>query len=329
MRVSVIISNRNDDAMLSVTVRSVLEELRPLGRDGEVIIVDNSDEPIYKHLEAGSYIPPKWTRQGLVRLVRQDYPCLFTARETAFKEAKSDLVLCLDSHMLVGHRMIADLVEFMERRKEDSKMGFAHAPISWCHHHEDHSKHDRCMKVHELGDWNRQYNEERRITWKGMPWIVRKEVFWAIGGYGALSEHKISWGGGDMHIGIKPWLLGFENWAVPCAPAIHIGPFPKVANSSHKYRLYSASGKHPASFGFLVACYTLGGEAMLQRNLDAVWNHQAFGWQSKRRNPAQNKKHFEDHVALAKKLGERERKWMLERQIMSFEELLEVQPWNQ
>lgn len=326
MRVSVIVSNRNDDAMLSVTVRSILEELRPLGRDGEVIIIDNSDEAVYKNL--GSYIPPRYQRSGLVKLIRQDYPCLFTAREAGFEAAKSDLVACVDSHMIIGHRMIADLVEFMERRSDDPKVGFAHAPISWCHHHEDNAKHDRCMQTHEMGDWHRQYDHERRITWKGMPWIVRKSTWAAIGGYGALSEHRISWGGGDMHIGIKPWLMGFENWAVPCAPAIHIGPFPKKAGSSHKYRLYSDSGKHPASFGFMVACYALGGEAMLERNREALWNHQAFGWQSKRRTPEQNKQHFEQHLELARKLGERERQWILKNQKITFEELLEKQPWN-
>lgn len=322
MRVSVIISNRNDDAMLSITVRSVLEELRPLGRDGEVIIVDNSDEAIYKHLAAGSYIPPRYQRQGLVKLIRQDYPCLFTAREKAIEEASSDLVVCVDSHMIIGHRMIADLVEFMERRKDDPKMGFAHAPISWCHHHEGNAKHDRCMKQNELGDWNKQYSVERRITWKGMPWIVRKSTWDAIGGYGALSEHKISWGGGDMHIGIKPWLLGFENWSVPCAPAIHIGPFPKAANSSHKYRLYSKSGEYPASFGFLVACYALGGDAMIERNKEAVWNHKAFGWHTRPRE------RFDKHIEIAKKLGQRERDWLAGRQKLTFEELLETEPWN-
>lgn len=316
MRVSVIISNRNDDAMLSVTVRSILEELRPLGRDGEVIVVDNSDEVVWNALKNGSFIPPRAMRKGLVRLYRQDYPCLFTAREKAIEEAKSDLIVCVDSHMLIGHRMIADLVEFMERRADDPKMGFAHAPISWCHHDEDHAKHDRDMSKHELGDWNSQYSAERRITWKGMPWIVRKSTWDAIGRYGALSAHRISWGGGDMHIGIKPWMLGFENWAVPCAPAIHIGPFPKNSNTGHKYRLYAQSGRFPASFGFLIACYVIGGDEMLERNKEIVRTR--FGW----------KADFGKHVEEAKRLGAAEKRWLDERKIMSFQELLERQPWN-
>lgn len=125
-----------------------------------------------------------------------------------------------------------------------------------------------------------------------------------------------------MHIGIKPWLLGYENWAVPCAPAIHIGPFPKAANSSHKYRLYGQSGEHPASFGFLVACYAIGGDAMLERNKEVVWNHKGFGW------PRNGRERFEKYLGIAKKLGERERQWMAERQTITFEELLKQQPWN-
>ena len=328
---SVIISNRNDTAMLSVTVNSCIEELRPLGlKNCEITICDNSDEEVYKSLN--SCLPIGYVKDGLMKIYRQDFPCLFTARETAALRSSGKYICCIDSHMIIGRGMFRDLVKFMERNEDDKTLGFAHASVNWAHHHSRSAVHDRDMSKNELGDWNRKYSHTRTITWKGMPWICKREWFLdkdkGLNAYGALSQHKISWGGGDMHIGIKPWLLGFKNWAVPCNSAIHIGPFPKInlkgdskvdasgEANGYKYRLYSASGSYPHAFGFLVSCYVLGGEKMMNRNKRAISNR--FGkyinvdkWWHK-----------------AMELGQDEKAWLDERKIMSFEQLLERQPWN-
>jgi len=329
-KVSVIISNRNDAAMLSVTVASCIEELTPFGDQGEIIICDNSDEHIYQQLN--SVLPTRHIRERKLKVYRQPFPCLFTARETAIEKAEGEYVLCLDSHMLCGRNMIVDLVNFMDRRKDDPTIGFAHAPINWIHHHEASAKHDRDMSVNELGNWNSIYNTERTITWKGMPWICRRSWFLdkdnGLGGYGALSQHKLSWGGGDMHIGIKPWLLGFKNWAVPCRSGIHIGPFPKIdtgknpneatidSGDGYKYRLWGNSGQGPHTIGFLVSCYILGGEPMMHRNTPTITER--FG----------KYLNVEEWWTRAIHFGQDEKTWLDERKIMTFEQLLESTPWN-
>jgi len=314
-RVSVIISNRNDAAMLAVTVASCLEEFKALGSGGgEVVIVDNSDEKLYEHIAAGSFIPKKYFQEGVVRLYRQDFPCLFTARELAIRKANSPYVICLDSHMLCGYRMIRSLVDFMNSMK-DKPVGFAHAPIRWLHQHESRARHDRAIEDNELGPWGTQYSEVRKITWKGMPWICRRNWFLKIlRGYGALSQHRISWGGGDMHIGTKPWLLGFPNYAVPCSPGIHIGPFPKHVRTNHTYRLYSRSGEYPASFGFLVSCAVLGGKDMMERNRQLLTERFNLDVDSL----------WDKAVELA--AGERE--WLLRNQVMTYTDYLAKRPWE-
>jgi hypothetical protein len=154
-------------------------------------------------------------------------------------------------------------------------------------------------------------------------WFLDRDK--GLNAYGALAEHAISWGGGDMHIGIKPWLLGFKNWAVPSNPVHHIGPFPKidtnkdpntVAIGADKYRLYSSSGNYPHTFGFLVSCYVLGGEEMIDRNEKAI---------TKRFGRYLNVKRWR---AKAIELGQKERDWLLSRQKLSFEQLLEAKPWT-
>lgn len=317
-KLSIIISNRNDTAMLNITVNSCLEELRPLGIENcEIIICDNSDQKIYDHLK--SFLPVGYMREDILKVHRQDFPCLFTAREEAIRHAKSPYVVCMDSHMLAGHNMLLDLHTFMENRKHDETLGFAHAPILWSHHHRKHARHDRDMSTNELGDWNTQYNYERTITWKGMPWICKRDWFLnteiGLNGYGALAQHKLSWGGGDMHIGIKPWLLGYKNWAVPTSPGIHIGPFPDKSHS-HKYRLYAASGNGQHCLGFLVSCYILGGEFMIERNKELI--KERFGkWLD-----------VDNSINDAIELGKDEKAWLDERKIFTFEQLLKLKPWE-
>jgi glycosyltransferase involved in cell wall biosynthesis len=318
MRLSVIISNRNDTSMLAVTVRSAIEQLKPLGLDGEVIVVDNSDSPIQEVLT--SYLPKGYIDEGLLRLYYQYFPCLFTARETAIKEAKGEYIVCVDSHMLLGHNMLYDLVEFMDRHNHGKELGFAHAPISWMHQHERSARHDRDMTLNELGNWGAAYKHEQKMTWKGMPWICRKDFFFnVLNGYGALAKHKVSWGGGDMHIGIKPWLLGYPNWAVPCAPGIHCGPFPKPekgkADPKAKYRLYSKSGSTHEYIGFLISFYVLGGEPMMERNKEKI--ERQFNIRCST---------FWDR---AKQMGQEEKDWLDSKKIITFEELLAKRPWDE
>ena len=211
--------------------------------------------------------------------------------------------------------MFLDLYNFLERQNGNRKIAFAHAPISWLHQHENQARHDRVMKDNELGLWGKAYTTERKMTWKGMPWMCRKSFYNEdLGGYGALSQHKISWGGGDMHIGIKPWLLGFENWAIPTSPAIHIGPFPKDARHLHRYRLFTHTGKGPIAIGFLISAYVLGGEAMMKREAKMVKDR--FGLDAER------------VWQKAIDYGRDEKKWLDERRCCTFEELLQREPWN-
>ena len=322
-KLSVIISNRNDLAMLSVTVRSCIEELRPLGLENcEIIIVDNSNENFYKLLS--SVIPTGYVKERLIKVYRQDFPCLFTARDLAVEKASAQYISCVDSHMIIGRDMFLDLYNFMEKNKDDKTLAFAHAPISWSHQHERSAKHDRDMSINELGNWGSAYKTPRTITWKGMPWICRRSLWQDINGYGALSQHKLSWGGGDMHIGIKPWMLGLKNYAVPTNPGIHIGPFPNIDRDSDDssvtkigaYRLWSKSGQGPATLGFLVSCYVLGGEPMMLRNKSAI--NERFG---KYLNVDMN---WDKAIAF----GKDEKAWLDQRKVFTFEDLLSQKPWE-
>jgi len=309
MKVSVIIANRNDTFMLAVTLRSVLEELSML--DGQVVICDNSDDEYWDAVQ--SVVPKKYIKENRIKLIRQEFPSLFTARETAAKMADGEYILCTDSHMVFGHDSIKELVSFMDRA--DDKIGFAHAPLSWMCQHESLSRHDMQSLY---GGWGNLYDYERKISWKGMPWICRREWFLNdFNGYGVLSANRQSWGGGDLYLGIKAWLLGFENWAVPCRPIIHAGPFPTAVRKFYKYMPYSNSGLNPIYSGFLMAYYALGADSMIDDQEVCHWLTKHF------------KLDIKGNKNLAWRLAQEDRKWIKEHQVTAFDDLVKNPPWGE
>lgn len=120
-----------------------------------------------------------------------------------------------------------------------------------------------------------------------------------------------------MHIGIKPWLLGYENWAVPTRPGIHLGPLPQTVRGPRRerYRLYSVSGKGTVCSGFLVSCYVLGGEEMMKRNAKALADR------FKQIDPEKEWQRAIDR-------GKQEKAWLDARKVMTFEELMAKKPWE-
>ena len=312
MRVSVIISNRNDVAMLAVTLRSAIEELSAVPGDGEVVICDNSDT---QYRDAVKSIIPRRYFGNTVRLYYQDYPCLFTARETAARKARGEYIICVDSHMLFGHDSIINAVHFMNRRRRQP-IGFGSLPINWLCQHEAAARHD--MR-HLYGTWGSHYEYERRITWKGMPWICRREWFLKrLGAYGCLSANKMAWGGGDMYLGVKSWLLGFENWAIPSRPVIHIGPLPTAARDFYNYRVYSGSGEQFPTLGFIMAFYALGvNESYFERPEISDFLTKRVG------------ANFREHLPLARALAATDRRNIAKRAVMTYDQLEKASPWDE
>ena len=87
-----------------------------------------------------------------------------------------------------------------------------------------------------------------------------------------------------------------------------------LVDDGSKYRLYAKSGNYQNCFGFLVSCFILGGEPMIERN--APFIRKKFGLNTR------------DLTPQAIRLGTEERNWLLKRQVMSFEEMLEQKPWD-
>jgi hypothetical protein len=249
--------------MLSITIRSVLEALKGVG-DSEIIIVDNSDADIYNLIskQKSSPLSLHYIKQDKLKIIRQDFPCFFTAAMTGFREAQGEYIFHTDSHMLIGHNTFADLIGFMD--KSDENVGLAYCPIGWCGQHENNARHEMRNDTDNIyAGWGKKYSSPKKITWNFGSWIARKEWFLEThGGYGFFERNKVSWGGGQFYTALKSWLLGFENWAVPTDPIYHIGPFSAELQrkTGYNYRVYAKSGETKLGIGILASFYALAGE---------------------------------------------------------------------
>lgn len=319
MMLSVVIPNRNDTVMLSITVRTCLEELKAVPGGGEVVIVDNSDEDLWKIISTVNISPLSlgYVEEGRVQLIRQPYPCLYSAREEAVRHAKGKYVYNMDSHTVVGHNSLKDLVEFMEQAGPKVGMGFA--PIGWISQHELYARHDiRVDQGTIFGNWGRQYEKPTKICWNFGSRICNREWFLNVhGGYGFYAKKRLSWGGGEMYAALKTWLLGYENWAVPCSPQYHIGPFSSAIErrTPHRYRVYNNSGQTKTGIGVLAAFYALAGEEGKEEALKATVGLKQYGIT------------VEDHWPEATKLAHDDWIDLQSRQVTTLKKLIEDAPW--
>ena len=322
MKLSIIISNRNDIVMLNVTLNNALEMMKTVDGDCEVVICDNSDPRFYKLMPIA--YPNGWLKKGLVRVFHEDEPSFTHARMVAAREAKGEYIFCVDSHVLFGLNTLKDSVSFMDRHKDDKMLGFGHPPIRWAHQGPAATKH--ALKVSPLGlpngGWDRAYTKERKIYWKFMPWICRREWFLdTLKGYGTHATEKISWGGAEQLMQVKSLMLGYENWSIPTDPVIHIGPYtPDVVKLGHyKYRTYSKNGNFPHGFGVLVGYYVTAGDKEGYKLAEAGEE------QFKNRHKFDFRTRWDD----VKRVSEPEYQWLAKRAKYTYAELIEQRPWEQ
>ena len=317
MKVSIIIPNRNDLSLLGVTVRSALEQLVPLGNDGEVIVADQSDEDVYEVIKKDGLWGVATAKAKRVRLLRYEEPGIFKAFDDAVEKANGEYVVRLDSHMLCGHNMIYDLVEFMDK-KDGEPIGFAHAPLNFGSQSDIWSLHEVHLDPYDDANmcrWKGWAGDvEKKITYKGVPWICSKETYQKMGGFGALAEHNLT-PFGDPYLGIKAWILGYENWAVPTRPAIHFGKFPQI-EGMEGFRLAGNVGNYNQMTTAAVTAYVFDARDYAHYFLRVGMDKDA------------DKIELGVKWEVIEELASKDRKWVDENKVMSFEELLARKPWD-
>jgi hypothetical protein len=307
--------------MLNVTLNSCIEMLKSIDMDGEIVLCDNSDDDLFKLMPIA--YPNGWIKKKWLKVIRQTSPCFTSARHRAVEAAQGEYLFCIDSHVLIGYNTLRDSLNFMERHKDEKDLGFGHPPIRWAHQGPASAKHT--LKVSDKGlpngGWDCCYTEERKMFWKFMPWICRREWFLdTLKGYGTHATAMVSWGGAEQLMQIKSLMLGYNNWAIITDPVIHIGPYtPEVIKTGqYKYRTYTANGNFPHGFGVLVAYAVLGGP-------DAGYRHAKLGEEA---FTNRHKIKVDDYWQKALDVSKEEHAWLMANKKYGYLELLETKPWN-
>lgn len=322
MKLSIIISNRNDIVMLNVTLNSCLEMMKGCDFESEIVICDNSDPKFYELMPIA--YPNGWIKQKLVKVIRQEDPCFTSARHRAAEAATGEYIFCIDSHVLMGLRTLQDSVNFMDRHREDPNLGFGHPPIRWAHQGPAAIKHTLRPSPTGAanGGWDCAYTTERKMYWKFMPWICRRDWYLnTLKGYGTHATEMMSWGGAEQLQQVKSLMLGYENWVIITDPVAHIGPYTPavIKTGQYKYRTYGKNGNFPHGFGVLCAHYVVAGP---ERGLElALATKEQF----------MNRHKFDpesrwDEVA---RVSEPEYQWLKERAKYTYDQLITSKPWNE
>jgi glycosyltransferase involved in cell wall biosynthesis len=327
LKVSLIIPNRNDTVMLGVSLRSSIEQLKSINNDAEIIVVDNSDEDIWKIIQKPNCTPcPRGIDKGgymdigLLKYLRQDFPSMYAAYDMGAKEAKGEYLMRCDSHVMWGHNVIKDCIDWMD---DHPGVGFGFSPIGWWNLPEKFAKSYITKNDNGgiFGPWGKMKDVTlpMKIAWNFGFRIVRKDWYEKVGGFSFFADKQISWGGGEFYIAMKSWLLGRENWAMPAEPVYHIGPYSKEVEAlGYRFRRYGSSGKGRQGLGILAAFYALGGDkAKEECKKSAEGLMSQYGIDIDRDWPE------------ARRFAEEDHEWIKKHQIISFEELLEREPWNE
>lgn len=297
--------------MLCVTVLSAVEAIKESGVKGEIVVVENSDEDV--HLAAMDCLAGQ-IKEGVVRVVRLQNPSIAKAIHLAHEEAKGKFIFYTDAHTLIGHGTIPALMAFHQEHQREP-IGFVHAPIQWAHRSSATKRTHLNVSRTPLGEWAGATPVEKPslIPWKGMPYMIRKSVWGDIRGLGCCAEHNLGWGV-LPYLGMKTWMLGYENWAIPDGVVYHFGEWPERVKPHAQYRTYTSSGEKPG-LARAVALYVFGGEEALRKHFSEDRLERFF-------------KTPDEALEKARKVGENERRWLLSRQVRTFNSLYESPPWN-
>lgn len=321
IKVSIIISNRNDLVMLNITLNSAIEALKSIDMQGEIVLVDNSDQRFSELLPV--VCPTGFVKRYNLRIHKLAEPSFTAARMIAAEKSQGDYIFCVDSHVLFGLNTLKDSLSFMEHHKGNKQLGFGHPPIRWAHQGPAAVKHTLTLAPNGTpwGQWGPGITKEQTIFWKFMPWICRRDWYLnTLKGYGSHSTHSLSWGGAEMLQQIKSWMLGFEQWGIITDPIVHIGPYtPEVVKTGqYKYRVYGNSGHGPHGLGVLVAFAVLGGP-------DVGFQHAKLCEDRiKHRHGISVEEKWPEVMNLARD----EHLWLMEHKKYDYLELLEKKPWN-
>lgn len=208
MKISVVINSRDEGHWLRDTVENLADTLPS---DREILVVDDGSED-------GSADFLRRNRK-LARLIRNPSPLgMPVARNRGARRSTGGVIVFSDAHMRYGRDWWRPLVDTLER----PKVGAAASIVGATNNDAPPFGYGFTLPRPDLAPaWIAKPKTNRMLPSLFLPGCclgMKREVFEATGGY---DEGFRTRGSVDAELGIRFWLLGYENWMAPASQVWH------------------------------------------------------------------------------------------------------------
>lgn len=304
MVVSVVISARDEFPNVVHTIHSIVNDLETFLRPDqmEVILVDNGskDDKSWRFIaERGMFF------HRTVRILLDPVMGNVTARNKGAKIAKGKYLFFSDAHMSYKIGSFKAMIEAI-----DETGGMVHPPVQWMGGYEpSEPSHQYTIKLGEKiwGTWNRMIVSRDKAFY--IPICghcclgMLREQFLDFGGY---NDYFRCYGGGEVYLDMKWWMMGSCVSSVPHALGYHLSAgrgYSFVQNDLIHNMMLMAYALGADAFGERIYIRYLGKEGVRKNVLDAM---------------------FDD----AKRESLKDRTNLLPRYKLSFLDVIEQRPWD-
>lgn len=252
IQVSVVISERDEGHNNIFTIHSIINDLETFLKpdEWEIILVENcsSDKESWQYvIERGLYFHRN------VRLLFDPIAGNVTARNKGAKIAKGKYLFFSDSHMSFKVGSFKAMVDCIEKTN-----GIVHPAVQWMGGYEPSDpSYQYTIKMGEKiwGTWNRSMvsaTEPFTIPVCGHCCLgMKREQFLDFGGY---NDWFRCYGGGELYLDLKWWMMGYWVSSVPTAIGYHL-------SAGRGYSFVQDDLIH----NMMLMAYALGADAFAER----------------------------------------------------------------
>lgn len=299
-KISVIISARNESPQIVWTVYSIAQDLETFTDDWEIIIVDNGSQD-----DTSDYLKSRGLyTTGRVKILMDPVMGNVSARNKGVDIAKGDYIFFADAHMVIKRGSFQAMVEALKEYPN----AIVHPGVDWLGSYPEQPCYQYTLLLGEKfwGRWNRIKISDKpfAIPLCGHCCLgVRKDLFQAWGGYNKFFR---AYGGGENYLNIKWWLFGGIVLSVPKAVVWH----------SRFKRGYVYFG-HDLIHNQMLSAYTVAGEKWAERVLITYLD-----------KGGTNEEFVKELYRQALAEGASDRRYVLENQQISFNDILREPPWD-
>lgn len=304
VKLSIIISARDEFPQIVQTCHAIIADVETFLKQNEweIIIVDNcsKDPDSWRFLaERGMYFHRN------IRILHDPLAGNVTARNKGAKIANGEVIAFCDAHMAFK---VGSFKAMYDAVIEGG--GIVHAPVQWMGGYEpSEPSYQYTIKLGEKlwGTWNRNIVSDKEPFYIPVCGhcilLVRRKEFLDFGGY---NNYFRCYGGGEVYLDMKWYMLGSHVRSVPTALAYHLS-----AGRGYSFK------QDDLIHNMMLLALSLGADAMAERVYIRYLGKESV-----------NKISLDRLYSEAKTEARSDRELLLPRTVKSFYDVLIEKPWD-